>query len=69
MVTDGCRSPIPLGDAGAGVQEPDGNGGEKGPDPPKWQKSQESLTARAKTLTWSRGREGRRRRVALLSLE
>lgn len=30
--------PIPLGDAGVGGRETDGNGGEKGPDPPEWQK-------------------------------
>lgn len=69
MVTDGCRSPIPLHDAGAGGWETDGNGGEKSPDPPEWQKLQESLIAGAKTLTQSRGREGRWRRVALLSPE
>lgn len=69
MVTDGRRGPIPLGDAGAGGRETDGNGGEKSPDPPEWQKLQESLITRAKMLTRSRGREGRRRRVALLSPE
>lgn len=69
MVTDGCRSPIPLHDAGASGWETDGTRGEESPDPPEWQKLQESLTAGAKTLTQSCGREGRRRRVALLSPE
>lgn len=38
MVTDGRCISIPLGDAGVGGQETDGDGGEKGPDPPEWQK-------------------------------
>lgn len=52
-----------------GGRETDGNGEESGPDSLESKKSQESLIAGAKMLTWLRGREGRRRRVALPSLE